>query len=45
MEVGNKPEGLAFDTRTGLLAVGLAQPDRLALVDGRSGRVACARSG
>ena len=39
MRVGNKPEGLAFDRRTGLLAVGLANPDRLALVDGRSGRV------
>lgn len=39
VEVGNKPEGLAFDTRTGLLAVGLAQPDRLALIGGRSGRV------
>lgn len=37
--VGNKPEGLAFDSRTGLLAVGLAQPDRLALMNGRSGRV------
>jgi hypothetical protein len=37
--VGHKPEGLAFDSRTGLLAVGLANPDRLALVDGRSGRV------
>jgi len=37
--VGNKPEGLAYDSRTGLLAVGLAQPDRLALMNGRSGRV------
>jgi hypothetical protein len=37
--IGHKPEGLAFDLRTGLLAVGLASPDRLALVDGRSGRV------
>lgn len=37
--VGNKPEGLAFDSETGLLAVGLAEPDRLALIDGRSGRV------
>jgi DNA-binding beta-propeller fold protein YncE len=36
--VGHKPEGLAFDPRTGLLAVALARPDRLALVDGRSGR-------
>lgn len=39
VKVGNKPEGLAFDTRTGLLAVGLAKPNRLALVDGRTGRV------
>ena len=37
--VGHKPEGLAYDSVTGLLAVGLANPDRLALVDGRSGRV------
>jgi DNA-binding beta-propeller fold protein YncE len=36
--VGHKPEGLAFDPVTGLLAVGLTNPDRLALVDGRSGR-------
>ncbi len=38
VDVGHKPEGLAFDTRTGLLAVGLTNPDQLALVDGRSGR-------
>jgi DNA-binding beta-propeller fold protein YncE len=37
--VGHKPEGLAFDRRTGLLAVALTRPDRLSLVDGRSGRV------
>jgi DNA-binding beta-propeller fold protein YncE len=36
--VGHKPEGLAFDPRTGLLAVALTRPDRLALVDGRTGR-------
>jgi len=36
--VGHKPEGLAFDRRTGLLAVALTRPDRLALVDGRGGR-------
>ena len=36
--VGHKPEGLAYDPVTGLLAVGLTDPDRLALVDGRSGR-------
>ncbi|MGH2783622.1 MAG: YncE family protein, partial [Thermoleophilaceae bacterium] len=37
--VGNKPEGLAFDSVTGLLAVGLTNPDRLALVAGDTGRV------
>jgi DNA-binding beta-propeller fold protein YncE len=36
--LGHKPEGLAFDPVTGLLAVGLTNPDRLALVDGESGR-------
>jgi DNA-binding beta-propeller fold protein YncE len=36
--VGHKPEGLAFDRRTGLLAVALTRPDRLALVDGSNGR-------
>jgi DNA-binding beta-propeller fold protein YncE len=39
VRVGHKPEGLAFDARSGLLAVGLANPDRLALVDGGDGRV------
>jgi DNA-binding beta-propeller fold protein YncE len=39
VRVGNRPEGVAFDERTGLLAVGLTDPDRLALVDGGSGRV------
>jgi DNA-binding beta-propeller fold protein YncE len=39
VRVGHKPEGLAFDPVTGLLAVGLTNPDRLALVDGDSGRV------
>jgi DNA-binding beta-propeller fold protein YncE len=37
--LGHKPEGLAFDPVTGLLAAGLTNPDRLALVDGRTGRV------
>ena len=37
--LGNKPEGLAFDPATRLLAVGLTDPDRLALVDADSGRV------
>lgn len=40
VRVGDSPEGLAFDERTGLLAVGLRNPDRLALVNGRTGRVA-----
>jgi DNA-binding beta-propeller fold protein YncE len=39
VRVGHKPEGIAFDPVTGLLAVGLTNPDRLALVDGRSGRI------
>jgi DNA-binding beta-propeller fold protein YncE len=38
VRVGHKPEGLAFDPVTGLLAVGLTDPDRLALVDGETGR-------
>jgi DNA-binding beta-propeller fold protein YncE len=37
--LGGRPEGLVFDPLSGLLAVGLRDPDRLALVDGRSGRV------
>jgi hypothetical protein len=37
--IGNKPEGLALDARTGLLAVALTEPDQLALVDARTGRV------
>lgn len=39
VRIGHNPEGLAFDEPTGLLAVGLTNPDGLALVDGRSGRV------
>jgi DNA-binding beta-propeller fold protein YncE len=38
VRVGHKPEGLAFDPVTGLLTVGLTNPDRLALVGGRTGR-------
>jgi DNA-binding beta-propeller fold protein YncE len=34
------PEGLVADPKTGLVAVALRAPGRLALVDGRSGRVA-----
>ncbi len=37
--MGNLPEGVAADGRTGLVAVGLRQPARLLLLDGRSGRV------
>lgn len=37
--VGHKPEGLAVDERTGIVAVGLTNPDRLALVDARTLRV------
>lgn len=33
------PEGLVADPRTGLVATGLRNPDRLALVDGATGRV------
>lgn len=37
--VGFKPEGAVADPVTGLVAVGLRQPDELALVNGRSGEV------
>lgn len=40
VQVGHQPEGLAFDPRTGLLAIGLANPDRLVLANGNSGRIA-----
>jgi DNA-binding beta-propeller fold protein YncE len=39
VRIGNRPEGLAYDPATRLLAVGLTDPDRLALVDSDSGRV------
>jgi DNA-binding beta-propeller fold protein YncE len=39
VELGGEPEGLAADPRTGLVAVALRNPDRLALVEGSSGRV------
>ena len=38
VSVGNAPEGVAADPDTGLVAVGLREPDELALVDGRTGR-------
>ena len=37
--VGNRPEGIVADAETGLAAVGLRAPDRLALVDTATGRV------
>lgn len=37
--VGFMPEGIVVDPATGLAAVGLRNPDRLVLVDARSGRV------
>jgi hypothetical protein len=39
VDVGNLPEGVVADSVTGIVAVGLREPDRLALVDGKSGRV------
>src|SRR5439155_9549002 len=39
VHVGNSPEGLVADPATGLVAVGLRNPDELALLDGRRGRV------
>lgn len=39
VDVGHMPEGVVADPVTGLVAVGLRDPDRLALVDGRSGEV------
>lgn len=39
LPIGNKPEGLVADGRTRLLAVGLTNPDLLALVDIDSGEV------
>ena len=39
VRVGFKPEGVVADARTGLVAVGLREPDELALLDGASGRI------
>ena len=39
VEVGEGPEGVAFDPRTGLVAVGTREPAELVLVDGVSGEV------
>jgi DNA-binding beta-propeller fold protein YncE len=39
VNVGNAPEGVVADPRTGLVALGFRDPDRLVLVDRRSGKV------
>ncbi len=39
VSIGHKPEGIVVDERTGIVAVGLTNPDRLALVDARTLRV------
>lgn len=39
LELGAEAEGIVADARTGLVAVGLRDPDELALVDGRRGEV------
>ncbi len=39
IDLGGKPEGLIADPETGLVAAGLRNPDRLALVDNDSGEV------
>ncbi len=39
IEIDDSPAGVAADPETGLVAVGLSEPSRLALVDGSSGEV------
>jgi DNA-binding beta-propeller fold protein YncE len=39
IRVGAGPEGVAADGRTGIVAVALREPDRVALVDGRRARL------
>jgi DNA-binding beta-propeller fold protein YncE len=39
IQLRSGPEGVVADSETGLVAVGLRNPDQLALVDGDSGRV------
>ncbi len=39
VRVGNMPEGVVADSKTGLVAVGLREPPALALVEARTGRV------
>lgn len=38
-KLGNRPEGIVADPKTGLVAVALRRPDQLVLVDGDSGRL------
>jgi DNA-binding beta-propeller fold protein YncE len=38
LEIGPAPEGIAADSKTGLVAVALRNPNELALVDGQSGQ-------
>ncbi|MGI9048554.1 MAG: Vgb family protein [Rubrobacteraceae bacterium] len=39
IDVGSLPEGLVADPKTGLVAVGLRNPDQLALVDSKTGKL------
>lgn len=39
IEIGNMPEGLAADAVTGVVAVGLRDPNQIAFVDAATGRV------
>ncbi len=39
IDLGGNPEGLVADPETGLIAAGLRNPDRLALINGDSGEV------
>ncbi len=39
VKVGSAPEGVAADPKTGMVAVALRNPNELALVDGRSGKM------
>lgn len=39
VDVGGRPEGIVADPETGLVAVGLREPNELAIVDGGSGEV------
>ncbi len=39
VDIGSLPEGIVADPKTGLVAMGLRDPDKLALVDGKTGKV------